>query len=90
MPLAERPTSAIAIAAILLLKFTLPLLILRHPFQASWANYVLDTLDGDALVRTAEEWRSRAWASLEVYQVDRLEEQLKIMNQRLTALEQAR
>ena len=42
--------STIAIAGILLLKFTLPLLILRHPFQASWANYVLDTLDGDLLV----------------------------------------
>jgi hypothetical protein len=42
--------SAFAIACVLVLKFSLPVLILRWPFQASWANYVLDTLDGDVLM----------------------------------------
>jgi len=42
--------NAFAIACILMLKFVLPLLILRYPFQASWAGYVLDTLDGDILM----------------------------------------
>ena len=42
--------SELAIAFVLLLKCTFPLLILRHPFQASWANYALDTLDGDVLM----------------------------------------
>jgi hypothetical protein len=42
--------SAFAIACVLVLKFSLPILILRWPFQASWANYVLDTLDGDVLM----------------------------------------
>jgi hypothetical protein len=42
--------STFAIACVLLLKFALPVLILRFPFQASWANYLLDTLDGDVLM----------------------------------------
>jgi hypothetical protein len=42
--------SSFAIAGVLVLKFALPLLILRYPFQASLANYVLDTVDGDVLM----------------------------------------
>lgn len=42
--------STFAIAFVLALKFVLPLLVLRYPFQASWANYVLDTIDGDVLI----------------------------------------
>ena len=42
--------SAIAVGCVLLLKFALPLFILRYPFRASWGNYVLDTVDGDVLM----------------------------------------
>ncbi len=42
--------NAFAIACVLVLKFVLPLLILRYPFQASWANFVLDTVNGDILM----------------------------------------
>jgi len=42
--------STFAIACVLALKFALPLLILRYPFHASWANFVLDTFDGDVLM----------------------------------------
>ena len=33
------------------LKFGVPLLIFWFPFQASWANFVFDTIDGDILLR---------------------------------------
>ena len=32
------------------LKFFMPVLLLRFPFQASWGNYVLDVIDGDILL----------------------------------------
>lgn len=32
------------------LKFLVPLLMLKFPFQAAWANYILDVLDGDILL----------------------------------------
>lgn len=35
---------------LLLAKFTLPFLIFLYPFQASWANFILDTIDGDLLM----------------------------------------
>jgi len=44
------PIEAAAIALIIAAKFGLPLLILRFPFAAGWANFVLDSVDGDLLV----------------------------------------
>ena len=46
-------TSPIQVAGIALIigaKFGLPLLIIRWPFAAGWANFVLDGIDGDLLV----------------------------------------
>ena len=45
--------SALATAAIVLIvaaKFAVPLLILRFPFAAGWANFALDGVDGDLLI----------------------------------------
>lgn len=44
------PIEAAAIALIIAGKFVLPLLIIRFPFAAGWANFVLDSVDGDLLV----------------------------------------
>ena len=44
------PIEAGLIALIIAGKFVLPLLILRFPFAAGWANFVLDGVDGDLLV----------------------------------------
>jgi hypothetical protein len=44
------PIEAVLIALIIAGKFALPLLILRYPFAAGWANFVLDSVDGDLLV----------------------------------------
>lgn len=38
------------VAFLVALKFLLPLLYLRFPFGAGWANFVLDSVDGDLLV----------------------------------------
>ena len=35
---------------IILFKFLVPLFILKFPFQAVWANYILDVIDGDILL----------------------------------------
>ena len=35
---------------IVALKFLLPLLIIRFPFAAGWANFALDGIDGDLLI----------------------------------------
>lgn len=35
---------------IILLKFLIPILLLRFPFQAAWGNYILDVIDGDILL----------------------------------------
>jgi hypothetical protein len=46
-------TTPIQVAAIVLIiaaKFVLPLLIVRFPFAAGWANFFLDGFDGDLLV----------------------------------------
>ena len=40
----------VAIACIIAAKFGLPILIVRFPFAAGWANFVLDAVDGDLLV----------------------------------------
>jgi hypothetical protein len=49
----EAGTSPIEVAAIGLIvaaKFGLPLLMIRFPFAAGWANFVLDGFDGDLLI----------------------------------------
>lgn len=38
------------IVIIVVLKFLLPVLYLKYPFAAGWANFVLDTVDGDILI----------------------------------------
>lgn len=40
----------IVIVVVVALKFLLPVLILRFPFAAGWANFFLDSVDGDLLV----------------------------------------
>jgi hypothetical protein len=40
----------VAIGLIIAAKFGLPLLILRFPFAAGWANFFLDSFDGDLLI----------------------------------------
>lgn len=44
------PIQAAAIALIVAAKFLLPLLIIRFPFAAGWANFFLDGFDGDLLI----------------------------------------
>jgi len=38
------------IAVIIAAKFIVPLLLVPFPFAAGWANFVLDTVDGDLLI----------------------------------------
>ena len=40
----------VAIALIVAAKYALPVLLIRYPFAAGWANFVLDTVDGDILI----------------------------------------
>ena len=44
------PIEAVAVALIVAAKFGLPVLIVRFPFAAGWANFVLDSIDGDLLI----------------------------------------
>ena len=44
------PPEVVAIALIIAAKFALPLLIIRFPFAAGWANFLLDSFDGDLLI----------------------------------------
>jgi hypothetical protein len=44
------PLETAAIVVIVALKFALPLLIIRFPFAAGWANFALDGIDGDLLI----------------------------------------
>jgi hypothetical protein len=44
------PLELIAIGLIVVAKFALPILIIRFPFAAGWANFVLDGIDGDLLI----------------------------------------
>ena len=44
------PFEAAAIALIIAAKVALPLLIVRYPFAAGWANFILDGVDGDLLI----------------------------------------
>lgn len=42
--------ATLLIAVIVGLKYLVPVLLLRFPFQAGWANFVLDSVDGDLLL----------------------------------------
>ena len=42
--------SALLIVLVVGLKYLLPLALIPFPFLAGWANFVLDTMDGDVLV----------------------------------------
>ncbi|HEY7738454.1 MAG TPA: hypothetical protein VIC63_05420 [Candidatus Limnocylindria bacterium] len=44
------PLATVGIVLIVAAKFVLPLLILRFPFAAGWANFALDGVDGDLLI----------------------------------------
>ena len=44
------PLASVAIGLIIAAKFALPVLILRYPFVAGWANFALDGIDGDLLI----------------------------------------
>ena len=46
----SRPLESVAVAVIVAAKFLIPLLIIRFPFVAGWANFVLDSIDGDILI----------------------------------------
>jgi hypothetical protein len=48
--LRSSPLETAAIVLIIAAKFALPLLIIRFPFAAGWANFVLDSVDGDLLI----------------------------------------
>jgi hypothetical protein len=44
------PLAGLAIVLLVAAKFVLPLLIIRFPFAAGWANFALDGIDGDLLI----------------------------------------
>jgi hypothetical protein len=44
------PVQVAAIALVVAAKVALPLLIIRFPFAAGWANFLLDGVDGDLLI----------------------------------------
>ena len=44
------PIQVVWISLIVAAKFVLPLLIVRFPFAAGWANFFLDGFDGDLLI----------------------------------------
>jgi hypothetical protein len=44
------PMQIVLIALIVAAKFGLPMLIVRFPFAAGWANFILDGVDGDLLI----------------------------------------
>jgi hypothetical protein len=50
LALKASPLEVAGIALIIAAKFALPLLIIRFPFAAGWANFFLDGVDGDLLI----------------------------------------
>lgn len=54
--------------AVLLFKFLLPLLFFWFPFPASWANFILDTTDGDVLMHFGLDYTTyQTWDKLADY-----------------------
>jgi len=49
-PAETSPLASAAIVLIIAAKFVIPLLIIRFPFAAGWANFALDGVDGDLLI----------------------------------------
>lgn len=43
-------SAILGIGLVIALKFGLPLLLPRFPFAAGWANFILDSIDGDILL----------------------------------------
>jgi hypothetical protein len=50
LPAGTTAVETAAIALIVVAKVALPLLIIRFPFAAGWANFFLDSFDGDLLI----------------------------------------
>jgi hypothetical protein len=50
LALRTSPLETAAIVLIIAAKFVVPLLIIRFPFAAGWANFFLDSFDGDLLI----------------------------------------
>jgi hypothetical protein len=50
LALLTSPVETAGIALIIAAKFGLPLLIVPFPFAAGWANFFLDSVDGDLLI----------------------------------------
>jgi len=50
LPAGASPIQAVAILLVIAAKFVVPLLIIRFPFAAGWANFFLDGIDGDLLI----------------------------------------
>jgi hypothetical protein len=50
LALGTSPAEILAIGLIIAAKIAVPLLMLRFAFVAGWANFVLDSVDGDLLV----------------------------------------
>jgi len=42
--------NAVSIVLVIFLKFAVPVAIVFFPFAAGWANFILDTVDGDILI----------------------------------------
>ena len=49
-PREEATVDAVLIAVVVAAKYLLPLLLIPFPFFAGWANFFLDTFDGDLLI----------------------------------------
>ena len=49
-PREEATIDAVLIAVVVALKYLLPLLLIPFPFLAGWANFVLDSADGELLI----------------------------------------
>ena len=48
--MAESSVDSVLIVVVVAAKYLLPLLLIPFPFLAGWANFVLDSLDGDLLI----------------------------------------
>ncbi|MYI83242.1 MAG: hypothetical protein F4056_08140 [Chloroflexi bacterium] len=48
--MAESSVDSVLIVVVVAAKYLLPLLLIPFPFAAGWANFVLDSVDGDLLI----------------------------------------